>query len=149
MQEFNYKIRELEMKDFKNGLLECFKELTIVGDITDENFKERFNKRKRMGIVTVVAVENETNKILGTGSVFYEPKFIRSCSTKGFIEDICVAKYAQKKGVGKELVKYLRNRALSDGCYKILLTCNENNELFYEKMDFKKIEIAMAIYSDD
>lgn len=94
-----------------------------------------------------MAVENDTGKILGTGSVFYEPKFIRSCATKGFIEDICVAKYAQRRGVGKKIVEYLRDKALNDGCYKVILTCSEQNEAFYQKMNFKKIEIAMAIYT--
>lgn len=146
MSDFNYSIRELELGDFNNGLLDCFKELTIVGDITKESFTERFNKRKELGIISAVAVEDVTGRILGTGSVMYEPKFIRSCSTKGYIEDICVAKYAQKKGVGKRMVEYLRDRALKDGCYKVILTCSEQNEAFYEKMNFKKIEIAMAIY---
>ena len=147
MTNSDYNIRELKTEDFNRGILDCFKELTEVGEISSDLFIQRFRKRKDLGIITAVAVENETGRILGTGSVFYEPKFIRSCATKGFIEDVCIAKYAQKRGVGRKLVEYLRDRALKDGCYKVILTCSEQNESFYEKMNFKKIEIAMAIYT--
>ena len=146
MADFNYQIRELEASDFEKGFVDCLQELTVVGEISNEQFISRFNKRKSMGIITAVAVEDNTGKILGTGSLFYEPKFIRSCSFKGFIEDICVAKYAQRRGVGKKIVEYLRERALSDGCYKVILTCSEQNQNFYEKIGFQKIEVAMAVY---
>lgn len=149
MADINYTIREIEVEDYENGFLDCLKELTVVGDINKQTFMERLGKRKSMGIITAVAVEDKTGKILGTGSVFYEPKFIRSCGIKGFIEDICVAKYAQRRGVGKRVVEYLRDRALKDGCYKVLLTCSEQNEGFYEKMNFKKIEIAMVMYTSE
>lgn len=149
MDSSDYSIRELELEDYEKGFLDCLKELTIVGNITKEMFAETFNERKERGVFTVVAVENKTGRILGTGSIFYEPKFIRECSWKAYIEDISIAKFAQKKGVGKRIVKYLEERALRDGCYKVILTCNENNKEFYQKMKFKRIEDAMAIYSND
>ncbi|KAM0681590.1 Glucosamine-phosphate N-acetyltransferase-like protein [Glugoides intestinalis] len=144
----NYHIRELEIEDYKNGFLECLKELTIVGDITQEMFLNRFQERKNHGVFTVVAVEECTNRVLGTASIFYEPKYIRECATKAYIEDVCVASYAQKRGIGKKLVVFLEEKAINDGCYKIILTCNEQKEYFYQKMNFKKTEIAMSIYSN-
>lgn len=144
----NYHIRELEREDYKNGFIECLKELSIVGDVTEEMFLKRFQERKNQSVFTVVAVEASNNRVLGTASIFYEPKYIRECATKAYIEDVCVAPYAQKRGIGKKLVTFLEEKALDDGCYKIILTCNEQKEQFYQKMNFKKTEIAMAIYSD-
>lgn len=145
----NYKIRELIMEDFHNGFIDCLRELTTVGDITEDMFKKTFNERQRIGIMTVVAVEANTNRILGTASMFYEPKFIRGCSVKAYIEDVCVASYAQKMGIGKGLVSHLQKRALSDNCYKILLTCNDENVDFYKKLFFERKESAMALYKNN
>lgn len=148
MQDQSYSIRELKVKDYENGFLDCLTELTIVGDISKDKFIETFNKRKTVGVFTAVAVDDKTKKILGTGSVFYEPKFIRNCSWKAYIEDISVASHTQKRGVGKAIVSFLKDKALEDGCYKVVLTCNEKTKGFYEKNNFKQIEDAMAIYSE-
>lgn len=142
----DYHIRELKLEDFESGFITCLKELTKVGNISKEDFEKRFYERKNKGIITIVAAENETGTVLGTASIFYEPKFIRECDSKAYIEDVCVAPYAQKRGIGKKLVTHLQERAMEEGCYKIILTCSEKNEPFYEKMNFKKTEIAMAIY---
>lgn len=145
-EDQSFTIRELEVGDYKKGFLECLKEMTVVGDISKEKFVETLEKRKDRGIITAVAVDIESDKILGTGSIFYEPKFIRGCSWKGYIEDVSVASYAQKRGVGKALVVFLKKRALKDGCYKVVLTCSDTNRGFYEKLDFERIEDGMAIY---
>ena len=147
MAEFDFYIRELEIEDFDRGFVDCLKELTIVGDVTPEMFKQRFLQRNRQGVLTTVAIDSISLKVLGTASMFYEPKFIRECSVKAYIEDVCVAPYAQKRGIGKKLVQHLEEKALMDNCYKIILTCSEEKKPFYQKMDFKKTEIAMAIYS--
>lgn len=145
---YDYHIRELQVGDYSRGFMECLRELTVIGDVTEEMFVRRFQERNKLGVLTVVAVCNKTGNILGTASVFYEPKFIRECSMKGYIEDVSVAPYAQKMGIGRRLVMHLEEKAMGDGCYKVILTCGEENEEFYEKMHFKKIEVAMAIYSD-
>lgn len=149
MVEVNYEIRDLCVEDFHNGFINCLEALTVVGNITKEMFEKAFNERQRLGIKTIVAVEKNTNRILGTASMFYEPKFIRECSVKAYIEDVCVAPYAQKRGIGKSLVKYLQEKALSDNCYKIVLTCNDENVDFYKKMLFERKESAMAIYKSN
>lgn len=147
MPELDYHIRELELADFENGFIDCLEELTAVGNISPDMFKKRFLERNRQGLLTIVAVSNNTKEILGTASMFYEPKFIHECSVKAYIEDVCVSPKAQKKGIGKSLVQYLENKAMDDNCYKIILTCSEEKRPFYQKMDFKKTEIAMAIYT--
>lgn len=148
MTNYDYHIRKLKSEDYDNGFIDCLEELTVVGDVTKAMFLQRFEERKKQGILTVVAVCNKTSKILGTASMFYEPKFIHKCSLKAYIEDVSVAPFAQKRGIGGKLVLYLEEKALEDGCYKLILTCSEDNKEFYQKMNFKKVEIAMAIYSN-
>lgn len=145
----NYVIRDLRLEDYHNGFIDCLEALTIVGNITEDMFQRTFKERQRIGIKTIVAVEKDTKRVLGTASMFYEPKFIRECSVKAYIEDVCVAPYAQKMGIGKSLVKYLQKKALGDNCYKILLTCSDDNIDFYKKMFFERKESAMAIYKNN
>ncbi len=147
--ESDFCIRELELCDYEKGFLDCLKELTIVGEISKEMFRKTFFDRKNRDVFTIVAVDKKSDRILGTGSVFYEPKFIRECSVKAYIEDISVTKDAQGRGIGREIVKYLEHKALNDGCYKIILTCNEKNRGFYKKMNFEQKEYAMAYYSNN
>lgn len=146
----NFYIRELEIDDYDKGFLECLKELTEVGNISKNLFSDTFIARKSKGIFTAVVVDDESQQILGTGSIFFEQKFIRNCSIKGYIEDVSVSKAAQKRGIGRSIVEYLIHKALkTQGCYKVVLTCNSNNTCFYEKLKFKKIEDAMAINTKD
>lgn len=147
MEDLNYSIRELQTADYDKGFLDCLKELTTVGHIEKQSFIDRFNDRKSRGIFTAVACDNKSGQILGTGSVFYEPKFIRQCSTKAYIEDVCVSANAQKKGIGKMLVQFLRDKALNDNCYKVVLSCSEANKDFYRRLEFENNEASMSIYS--
>lgn len=147
MSQYDYYIRELRNEDYSNGFIDCLEELTVVGRVTSEMFAKRLMERNAMGVATIVAVDKATSKVLGTASMIYEPKFIHECAIKAYIEDVCVAPYAQKMGIGKSLILYLEEKAILDKCYKIVLTCNEENQAFYEKMNFKKVEVAMAIYT--
>lgn len=145
--ESDFYIRELKLSDYENGFIECLKALTVVGDITKDKFEQTLSSRQKTNIYTIVAIDKKTNKVIGTGSMFYELKFIRNCSKKAYIEDIAVLKETQGRGVGREIVLFLENKALNDGCYKIVLTCDEKVAGFYRKMNFKKVEEAMAIYA--
>jgi glucosamine-phosphate N-acetyltransferase len=49
-------------------------------------------------------------------------------------------------GFGKLLVKKCIEHAKEMNCYKIILNCNENNMIFYEKQGFQKKENQMALY---
>ena len=146
----NYKIVDLEEKDFENGFLECLEVLTEVGDIKKEKLIERFDLLKNLNTnKIIVARENGTNRVIATGALVLEYKYIRNLAIKGHIEDICVLKEYQGNGLGKNIILELIERAKSLKCYKIALVCKKENVHFYEKCGFNENEVEMVIYTKD
>lgn len=140
-----YNIRPLELNDYK-GYLNLLEELTIVhaeNPVTFENFTKHFETIKSKIYVIIV-----DNKIIGSGSIFIEPKFVHNLSSVGHIEDIVITKEYRKYGYGKILVEYLIEVGKLYNVYKIILNCNDHNIPFYNKCGFIKKDNGMALYLD-
>lgn len=124
------------------------KVLTSVGDPGEEAWVQRYRELVAAGIYFVaVIVSRETDTIVATGTVFLEPKFIRTLATAGHIEDIAVDASTQGKGVGKALIAALTAVGKSRGAYKILLDCSEDNVPFYTKCGYERKGVEMARYT--
>ena len=52
----------------------------------------------------------------------------------------------RSQGLGKELIKKLRDIAIEKGCYKVILNCKDDKVGFYEKCGFLKKDNGMKIY---
>ena len=76
----------------------------------------------------LVVVDKDSDRILGTGALVLEHKFIRGGSSIGHIEDIAVSKQAQGKKIGLHLVKALTQLSETLGNYKCILDCNEGHQ---------------------
>jgi ribosomal protein S18 acetylase RimI-like enzyme len=63
-----------------------------------------------------------------------------------YICDIAVHPDFQNRGLGKALVEKLKD--LSAGHRKIILYANPGKEGFYEKLGFRRMRTAMAIFRD-
>lgn len=63
-----------------------------------------------------------------------------------YLCDIVVHPEFQGKGIGKTIVKRLL--AFSEGHKKVILYANPGKEGFYEKLGFKRMATAMAIFQD-
>jgi glucosamine-phosphate N-acetyltransferase len=71
--------RPLQRSDFKYGHLDVLRELAHVGDITEEQWTERFDDMKKCNgsyfIVVIVDQNNEPAKtVIGTGTLIVEKK---------------------------------------------------------------------------
>ncbi|OIT32437.1 PREDICTED: glucosamine 6-phosphate N-acetyltransferase isoform X2 [Nicotiana attenuata] len=143
-----FHIRKLEISDKEKGFIELLKQLTVCDSVTDEKFKERFEEISKYGDEHIICVieDVKSGKIVATGSVFIEKKFVRNCGKAGHIEDVVVDSSTRGMQLGKRIVEYLANHAYSMGCYKVILDCTEENRPFYEKCGFKKKEIQMVKY---
>lgn len=93
-----------------------------------------------------IFVAKEDSKIIGTATLLIEPKFIHNLSYVGHIEDVVVLETHRGQGIGKKLVKHCITYASATGSYKLILDCNDQNTVFYEKLGFKKKENQMALY---
>ncbi|KDP42749.1 hypothetical protein JCGZ_23689 [Jatropha curcas] len=140
--------RKLEISDKSKGFVELLQQLTICDSVSDEEFEKRFQEISTYGDDHLICVveDDHTGKIIATGSVFIEKKFIRNCGKVGHIEDIVVDSNARGRHLGKKIVEFLTDHAHSVGCYKVILDCSIENKPFYEKCGFKQKEIQMVKY---
>lgn len=141
-------VRRLEIEDKSKGFIELLQQLSVCDSVSDKDFEERFLELRRYGDDHVICVieDEESGRIVGTGSVFIEKKFLRNCGKVGHIEDVVVDKEVRGKQLGKRVIEFLIEHAKSVGCYKVILDCNDENILFYEKCGFAKKEVQMAKY---
>ncbi|KAH6821648.1 DNA ligase IV-binding protein [Perilla frutescens var. hirtella] len=141
-----FEVRKLEISDKKKGFVELLEQLTVCDSISDEAFDERFGEVAKYGNDHLICVieDKDSGKIIATGSVFIEKKFIRNCGKVGHIEDVVVDSSVRGKHLGKKIIEFLSDHARSMGCYKVILDCSSENMLFYERCGFKQKEIQMV-----
>ncbi len=70
-----YSMRPLQKSDFDNGFLDVLRVLTQVGEVTKEEFEERFEQmRAGSGGYHVLVILDADTKIVGTGALIVERK---------------------------------------------------------------------------
>ncbi|KAK4776370.1 hypothetical protein SAY86_005058 [Trapa natans] len=144
----SFHVRRLQMTDKSKGFIELLRQLSVCDSVSDEEFRDRFQELSTMGDDHVICVieDERSGKIVATGSVFIEKKFLRNCGRVGHIEDVVVDRDARGLQLGKKVVAFLREHARSMGCYKVILDCSVENRAFYEKCGFKHKEVQMVQY---
>jgi glucosamine-phosphate N-acetyltransferase len=126
-------IRELQESDLDQGFLESLSELTEVG-LTPATARGVYAGLPA-NLHTYVAVH--AGRVVGTASLLLERKFIHGGGRVGHIEDVSVARTAQRQGVGTALVRHAIVQARRYGCYKVILDCFDDLMPFYERMGFR------------
>lgn len=137
-------IRKLEIYDYDKGYIDLLRQLTEVGNITKQEFITQYylllnNQYHRIYVI----VDSIVNKVIASGTVFIEPKFIHGCGSVGHIEDIIINKDYRGQNLGTHLIKHLLLVSKYYKCYKVILNCDESNVKFYEKIGFQHKEICM------
>ena len=140
------KIRELERGDVSvhSEFFPILNQLSPTSDWEEIGFSslwETYNNNQNA--LTLVAEKYE--KIIGTGSVLIEQKFLRGGGKVGHIEDIVVDNRSREKGVGKTIIDFLVEIAKERGCYKVILSCSNENVPFYIKCGFRLTENEMRL----
>ena len=137
-----FELRPLEQGDFTRGFLETLENLVPVG-LTPEEAIHIWRGRNAAGVRTVVAVEDD--QVIGTATLILEHKFLHRGGTIGHIEDVAVHPRHEGKGVGRAVVSFLIEIARQSGCYKVILSCNDQNLAFYQKLGFRRHDNGMRI----
>ena len=95
----------------------------------------------------IIVVENPTNHLLiGTGTIFIEPKIIHNFGFVGHIEDVVVHPDYQGYGVGK-IIEKLKQYGDENGCYKCILDCTDD-KIILSKICFSSKGSQMSYYYD-
>lgn len=116
----NYTIRPLRRSDYSSGYLDVLRVLTSVGEFSVEQWNERYDwMKERNGEYFLVVICDGSGKVVGTGSLIVERKFIRSLGMVGHIEDIAIEKGQQGKKLGLRMIQALDYVAGKVGCYKV------------------------------
>lgn len=136
--------RPLAESDFAKGYCKLLEQLTVVGNITEQKFKDQYNLLVASGLVHIVVGEFE-GSVVAAATLLVEPKFVHECGFVGHIEDVVVDKSMRGKKLGERVIKEALRVAEAKKCYKVILDCSENNAGFYEKCGFKKKELQMRI----
>ena len=136
----NYKIRKLDENDYDNYLI-------LINMFRQSYFtKDQFrNVLKNLNNNDIWIIEMD-NKIIATGTILYETKFIHNICKLAHLEDICIHEEYRSKKFGIILMKHLINESKKNNCYKISLYCKEDLENFYKKVGFQKNNIEMNLY---
>ncbi|KAI6086751.1 acyl-CoA N-acyltransferase [Hypoxylon rubiginosum] len=141
-----FTIRPLEKGDYSKGFFECLEVLTFIGDVSEAEFIERYDEMvEAKGTYYFVVIEYE-GRIVGTGALIVEKKFIHKRGSAGHIEEISIAKEHQGKGLGLKMIQALDSLAVNLGCYKNILNCGPRNEPFYVKCGYQNSGIEMSHY---
>lgn len=126
-------IRPLKESDYEKFLflINQFRETSF----TFDEYVCQLGMIRKWGNVWVLLADNE---ILGTGTLYFEPKFIFHCAKLAHIEDVCVDASHRRHGYGKYLMDFLIHTAEKEGAYKITLDCNDANVAFYTACGFER-----------
>lgn len=116
----DYTIRPVRRSDYRRGYLDVLRVLTTVGDISEEQWNQRYDwMAARNDEYYLLVVLDGADRVVGTGSLIVERKFIHALGMVGHIEDIAVEKGQQGKKLGLRIIQALDYVAAHVGCYKV------------------------------
>jgi glucosamine-phosphate N-acetyltransferase len=106
--------------------------LSKVSDPGLEAYKAHFNAMRApspeaQAYYVLSIVDKATDRVVATGTVFIEKKFLRGLGSVGHIEDIAVSKDMQGKKLGLRVIHALTSISEKVGCYKTILNCSDDN----------------------
>ena len=128
-------LRPLASGDYARGHLDVLRALTSVPDVGEAAWEGRFAEmRDAQPRAYYPLVLVEQGRIVATGTLFLERKFIRALGAAGHIEDIAVDKSQQGKGLGRVIIAALTAVSEAVGAYKTILDCSEENQREWQRL---------------
>jgi glucosamine-phosphate N-acetyltransferase len=143
----NIIFRKIEKTDFDKNYVHLLQYLSIVNpaEINMSQFTTFIeNLGNNHAIYVLEDIDN--NIIIGTITLLIEAKIIHNMGKVAHIEDVVVDPNYRDQHLGKLLVKHVTDIAHDANCYKIILDCGEQNEIFYTKCEFQRKGLQMARY---
>jgi glucosamine-phosphate N-acetyltransferase len=136
-----------QIEEIIESYIKLLSQLTETPMLSKDEFMKKLLEIKNMGCI-YVCYKNVENKIsiVGSGTIIFEPKIIRSGKYVGHIEDIVVDKNFRSMGISKKIIDKLVLLAKEQNCYKVILDCKTNLSQFYEKNGFETHGVQMSKY---
>ena len=142
-----YQLRKIEKEDFHKKYLYLLKQLTTIDpDKINKEMFDTFLDNLNVNHQIYVIEQMEQHIIIGTITILFEQKLIHTMGIVCSIEDVIIDTNFR----GLKLSKLLLNKAIElaqhYGCYKIILNCNDDNVVIYEKNGFINNGNLMSLY---
>lgn len=139
--------------------------LSTVADPGEDAWIARFYELRSVPLTyyTIVIVDMRTDRIVATGTIYIERKFIRGLGAVGHFEDVAVGRLQQGRQLGLCIAKALVEISEGMGCYKTTGDCLDRNirtytypmahlikladkrvQAFYEKVGGKRVGCMMV-----
>jgi hypothetical protein len=102
--QVNVVLRPLQADDYHKGFLQLLGQLAVVGNVSFDQFKKRFEEQKKVTpqtYFTVVIEDTSKSKIIATATLIVEMKYTHGCSKVGHIEDVVVDETYRGYKLGK------------------------------------------------
>ena len=145
INECDFSIRRVDDSDITNDYIKLLGQLTEINGL-DKTRTFDFLRSLGKNHAVFVVEDYDMNKLVASGTILIEDKLIHDNGKVGHIEDIVVDKDYRGYGLGKKMIDYLSNYAKTEGCYKCILDCSDDNVQFYEKCGFARKGSFMATY---
>jgi glucosamine-phosphate N-acetyltransferase len=139
-------ILDLTLNEIKDDYIELLTYLTDTPNISLQKFTENIHDISTIGKIIVCC---DDKKLIGTGTIIYEPKIIHGGQNVGHIEDVVVNREYRGIGIASEITQRLIADSKENNCYKVILDCHYSNIPFYEKNGFTHKGAQMAIYHNN
>lgn len=120
---------------------------TVIYDY--DKFMLNLNQINNYGIIYIACLNLPPSNgfiIIGSGTCYLEPKIIHNFMNVGHIEDIVVDANFRGKGIVHNILNHLKNYAVSNNCYKVILDCHPDLVKVYSKSNYTQKGVQMAIY---
>ena len=142
------KVRLLKPADLKSksGFWKTLANLAPGKKVSYSQAIRAYERAKKQGNYTYVAVDSTDGQIIGTTTLLVEQKFIRSLALAGHIEDVVTRKDFEGQGIASKLIEVALKKAKALGCYKVILDCRKELVDFYSGFGFIEAEVEMKIY---
>jgi len=134
-------MHRLSVEEVKNQYFSLIAHLSDTPMVSNQEFETQINKVNRIGIIMVCYKE----KIIGSGTLLFEPKLSHGCKYVGHIEDIIVDPEHRGLGIASTIIEELKNLS-QPYCYKLILHCKEELKEFYKKNGFVSSDLFIMKY---
>jgi glucosamine-phosphate N-acetyltransferase len=117
-----YDMRPLCRSDYHRGYMEVLRVIGRSGWIGEDIWEERCEwLRSRTDTYFVLVVIDASDRVVASGTVMLERKFIHNMGVVGHIEDLAVARDQKGKKMGLRVLEALVHVANCNGAYKVCL----------------------------
>ncbi|KAF2396504.1 acyl-CoA N-acyltransferase [Trichodelitschia bisporula] len=142
-----YSIRPLCRSDYDRGYMDLLRVLGRTGWVSEQAWDERCEWLRSMAkTYYIVVILDAGERVVASGTMFLERKFVQGMGVVGHVEDIAVAKDQKGKKMGLRVLEALVYVAQVAGCYKTMVNCTEANEAFHKQCGFAREGSQMVLH---